>query len=223
MMIGRRWVLALTAMVSLSGCGAGGAEEVGGEPYRPPTLPKLRDHARNALARYDKAVGEVQGTRRFVPVGDLTELVGELEADNEDLKQAVMAGLLFLEGALPVTSHRSATIKWADGASRTVSVISAEDALAAHRQVDGDGCGGCAPLAVTGARLVTMHVHTTTGEATVPAWEYALKDTALRVRYAAVGGSDVVTVTSPPWDPTTLQPAKPSKPPPPPPPTTASA
>jgi hypothetical protein len=46
-----------------------------------------------------------------------------------------------------------------------------------------------------------MQVQTTTGDATVPAWEYTLKGTALRVRYAAVGGSDVVTVTSPPWDP----------------------
>jgi hypothetical protein len=202
MMIGRRWLLALTVMMSLSGCGTGSADEGAGVPYRPPTLPELRDQARAALARYDEAVGEAEGTRRFVPVGALTAIVGDLEPENGDLKEAVAAGLLLPAGALPVAPRRSGTIMWADGASREASVISAEAALAAHRQGGGDGCDGCAPLAVTGARLVTMQVHTTTGEAAVPAWEYALKGTALRVRYAAISGSDVVTLTSPPWDPT---------------------
>jgi len=200
-MIGRRWALTLIAVMTLSGSGAGGAEDGGGEPYRPPTLPQLREHARDALTRYDKAVGEVRGVRRFVPVGDLTTTVGELETANEDLKRAVVAGQLFLASALPLATPRSGTIVWADGVSRSVPVLSAEDALAAHRAHDGVGCDGCAPLAVTGARLVTMHVHTTRGEATMPAWEYALNGTALRVTYAAVGRSDVVTVTSPPWDP----------------------
>jgi len=199
MMMGRRWVLALTAMVSLNGCGVGGADEAAGEPYRSPTLPELRDHARRALARFDEAAGKVRGTRKFVPVGDLTEVVGEPEADGDDLKRAVLAGRLFPAGALPATSHRSGTITWADGVSRTVSVISAEEALAAHRQ-GAAGCGGCAPFNVIDSRPVTMQVRTSAGEATVPAWEYVVKGTALRARYAAVGGSDVVTVTPPPWD-----------------------
>ncbi len=204
-MIRRRWVLALTVAISLSGCGAGSADDGAGAPYRPPTLPELREHARAALARYDDAVSEAQGPRRFVPVGGLTAIVGDLEPENGDLKPAVAAGHLFPEVALPVAPQRPGTIKWADGASRRVALVSADDVLAAHRQEGSDGCDGCAPLPVTGARLVTMQVHTTTGEATVPAWEYTLKGTALRVRYAAVGGSDVVTVTSPPWDPNNPQ------------------
>ncbi len=197
-MIRRRWVLALTVAMSLSGCGAGSADDGAGAPYRPPTLPELRDHARAALARYDDAVSEAQGPRRFVPVGGLTAVVGDLEPENGDLKPAVAAGHLFPEAALPVAPQRPGTIQWADGTSRRVALVSAEDVLAAHRQ---EGCDGCSPVRVTGARLVTMQVRTTTGEATVPAWEYALKGTALRVRHAAVGGSDVVTVTAPPWDP----------------------
>jgi hypothetical protein len=200
-MIRRRWIRALTAAMLLSGCGAGSAEDGVGGPYRPPTLPEMRDHARAALARYDDAVNEAQGPRRFVPVGGLTAIVGDLEPENGDLKPAVAAGQLSAETALPVAPQGPGTIKWADGASRRVSLVSAEDVLAAHRQEGSDGCDGCAALSVTGARLVTMQVQTTTGDAAVPAWEFALKGTALRVRYAAVGGSDVVTVTSPPWDP----------------------
>ncbi|RZU53118.1 hypothetical protein EV385_5003 [Krasilnikovia cinnamomea] len=195
-MIGRRWALALTAVMSLSACGAGGA--VGD---RPPTLPELRDQARTVLARYDKAVGEVQAARRFVPVGEPTEWTGELEPANESIKPALTAGHLVPAGPLPVTSRRTGTITWTDGVSRSVAVIPAEEALAAHRHKGDAGCGGCPPVTVTDARPVTMQVDTTRGAATVPAWEYTLKDTALRVRYPAVGGSDVVTVTAPPWDP----------------------
>ncbi len=195
-----RWAPALAAAITLAGCGAGGEEDAGGEPYRPPSLAGLRDDARAALARYDEALGGVPGTRRFVPVGSLTDIVGELEPENHGLKEALSAGRLVPAAALPAAPDRPGKITWADGRSRSVSVLSAADALAAHRQ-DAAGCGGCAPVDVTGARPVAMLVHTTTGQVTVPGWEYTVRGTAVRVLYAAVGDADTVTVTAPPWDP----------------------
>jgi hypothetical protein len=54
---------------------------------------------------------------------------------------------------------------------------------------------------VTGARLSTVKLQTTRGPATVPAWEYTLRGTAVRVTRVAVAGSATVTVSPPPWDP----------------------
>ncbi|GAA2643859.1 hypothetical protein GCM10010399_92280 [Dactylosporangium fulvum] len=42
------------------------------------------------------------------------------------------------------------------------------------------------PLQVTGARLSTARIQTTRGPATVPAWEYTLQGTAVRLTRVAV-------------------------------------
>jgi hypothetical protein len=56
------------------------------------------------------------------------------------------------------------------------------------------------PLQVTGARLSTAKIQTTRGPATVPAWEYTLRWTAIRITRVAVDSSAEVVVTLPPWD-----------------------
>lgn len=189
-----RWLVALTAVVSLGGCGVVEALD----PGRERTLPELREHARAALARYDRAAAEAGGGRKFVPVGSLTELAGEFGAEGDDLKAAAMSGPLILATALPGAPAGSGSIRWADGTTRSVPVMSAEEALGMRRPQD---CGDCGPVTITGARPVTMRVDTTAGPATVPAWEYTLKGTAVRVIHAAVGRSDMVTVVPPSWDP----------------------
>jgi hypothetical protein len=56
-------------------------------------------------------------------------------------------------------------------------------------------------LEVTGAHLTTAPIQTTRGPAKAPAWEFTLKDTAVRVTRAAIASSATVTVTPPSWDP----------------------
>jgi hypothetical protein len=46
-----------------------------------------------------------------------------------------------------------------------------------------------------------MTIATTRGEATVPAWEYTVAGTAVKIRQAAVARSAGVNVVPPSWDP----------------------
>jgi hypothetical protein len=92
-------------------------------------------------------------------------------------------------------------VVWANGATQSVPLISADAALHQLTAAGTGDCPGCATLQVTGARLTTTPIQTTRGPATAPAWEYSLKGTAVRVTRVAVAGSAIVTVTPPSWDP----------------------
>ncbi|MBM0239060.1 hypothetical protein JNW88_21460 [Micromonospora sp. ATA32] len=53
----------------------------------------MRQQARTALTRYDKAVLDAGGTQSFVPVGELTDQLGDWEpANGDNNKQALLAG-----------------------------------------------------------------------------------------------------------------------------------
>jgi hypothetical protein len=87
----RRWMLWMAVLAVLGGCGpAGGGSAVtgpGGDD-----LSRLRQQAREALARYDKAVSDAGRSQSFVPVGELTGQVGNWEPTNPDNKQALLSG-----------------------------------------------------------------------------------------------------------------------------------
>jgi hypothetical protein len=162
----------------------------------------LHQQAHDALDRYDKAVRDAGGRQRFVPVGELTGQIGDWEAANGDNhKRALMSGRLRAAGPLPAASVASGTVAWDGGATETLPLVSASDALERWARSDPAGCPECVPLEVTGARLTTARMRTTRGLATVPVWEYTLTGTAVRVTRPAVAGSATVTVTPPSWDP----------------------
>ena len=192
-----RWsgVVLITVVALLGGCASGvGGPATGG-------LDRLHQQARDALARYDKAVLDAGGEPDFVPVGDLTGQIGVWEPANGDNKLALMSGRVLAVVTLPTLPRPTGQVQWDSGVTRTVPLIGAGEALAQLNVAGTSDCPSCAPLQVTGARLTTTRIQTTRGPATVPAWEYTLRGTDVRVIRVAVDGSATVTVTPPSWDP----------------------
>ncbi|MDZ5447636.1 hypothetical protein U2F26_33860 [Micromonospora sp. 4G57] len=189
---GRRWLVWVTAVAVLGGCGATGSGPGGDD------LDGLRQQAREALTRYDKAVLDAGGAPTFVPVGELTGQLGDWEpANGDNNKQALLAGRVFPATALPTAGQATGKVVWENGRTQPVPLLSAEEALAQLRATGGGHCD-CVPLEATAARLTTVRIPTTRGPATAPAWEYTLNGTAVRLTRIAVAPS--IVVTPPPWD-----------------------
>ncbi|MBM0224825.1 hypothetical protein [Micromonospora sp. ATA51] len=109
---GRRWLVWVTAVALLGGCAA-----TGSGPGRD-DLDRLHQQARDALARYDKAVLDAGGTQGFVPVGELTGQVGDWEpANGDNNKQALPAGRVVAATALPTAGQPTGKVVWEHGRS----------------------------------------------------------------------------------------------------------
>ncbi|MEV4202024.1 hypothetical protein [Micromonospora globbae] len=194
----RRGLLGAAALTMLAGCGAAAGPSDGGAGADPD---RLRQRAREALARYDEAVRAAGGEPRFVPTSGLTGQLGDWEPANGDNKLALSAGMIDARGPLPDPPRETGTVTWESGQKRQVPLLSAEAALRRLREAGDGPCPGCVPLEVTAARLSTARIATTRGPAVVPAWEFALAGTRVRLTRVAVADEAVVTVTPPPWDP----------------------
>jgi hypothetical protein len=192
-------MLWIAAVAVLGGCGPGGDGAGGGPGGDDPG--RLRQQARDALVRYDKAVLDAGGPQSFVPVGDLTGQLGDWEPTNGDNKQALQSGRVVAATALPAAPQPAGKVVWDNGAVQTISLISADEALQQLAAAGAGRCPECVPLEVTGARLTTARIQTTRGPATAPAWEYTLRGTAVRVTRVAVAGSAADKITPPSWDP----------------------
>ncbi|MDI1461525.1 hypothetical protein QEZ54_11130 [Catellatospora sp. KI3] len=200
----RHWApLLLAAVIALGGCAGRGGEAApgGGGSTDGDGLPRLRQQAQDALARYEAAVRSAGGGRLFVPVRPLTDQLGDWEPDNGDHKLALASGQIVAVKALPPGDARGKVV-WSDGVTREYTLLTPAQAIAAIA-VDGRGndCGGCAPIEVTGAVLTAGPIETTQGTATVPRWEFTVKGSAVRIVRVAVGAGATVTVVPPSWDP----------------------
>src|SRR6266498_3319245 len=150
-------MLWIAAVAVLGGCGPGGSGPGGDDPGR------LRQQARDALVRYDKAVLDAGGPQSFVPVGDLTGQLGDWEPTNGDNKQALQSGRVVAATALPAAPQPAGKVAWDNGAVQTISLISADEALQQLAAAGAGRCPECVPLEVTGARLTTARIQTTRG------------------------------------------------------------
>jgi len=194
-------------LLMIAGLAAGCARPVNdvGGPVAPDPAgeQRLRQQARDALDRWDAAVGVSDGQTRFVPIGEQTSQIGDWEpAVGDNNKAALYAGVVEVAGTVPETAHPVTEVRWLDGKRRTVQTISAMQALRQMVETGQgkDGCGGCRPVTVTGAVPTTIDLVTSRGMATVPAWEFRLEGTSVRFTRPAVGPAESVTVTPPPWD-----------------------
>jgi hypothetical protein len=191
-MTGRLRRLVIVAAVALaagtSGCG-----------LLPNDSAKLHQQAQAALARWADAVA-AGGQSAFVPVGELTAQVGDWEeAVGDNNKPALMAGLVEAAVSLPAETPPDGEVRWQNGSTKTVRLISAQKALSDLKaDAAGSSCPECVPLQITGARLTSGPVETSRGPAEAAAWEFTVQDTAVRVTRVAI--ADRVTVVPPPWD-----------------------
>jgi hypothetical protein len=157
----------------------------------------LHRQAQEALARWDAAVAAGAGGSGFVLVGDSTLMVGGDWGPNIDggnAKMAWYAGLFAAANPLPSDAPPDGTIQWPDGTTHAVPVISAQQALTDMRAGGVSPCPECTPLQVTGATLTTATFQSSRGPAQVPAWEFSLKDTDVKLDQVAAAGE----LTAPP-------------------------
>ena len=163
-----------------------------------------REHrqADAALARWAAAVEAGGDGQSFVPVGELTGQIGDWEeAVGDNNKRALMAGLVLTATDLPDEIPTEATIRWDDGATKSIRPISATQALEDLRSTAPTTCPECVALEVTSARLSTASILTSRGPAKAPAWEFTLQGTRVIVTRIAVARADGVTAKPPAWDP----------------------
>jgi hypothetical protein len=188
-------VVPLLLLIGLSGCWVAGQ---GPES----TIDREHRQAQDALARWSTAVAAADGQAWFVPVGELTGQIGDWEAAVGQNKAALYAGMMDATTTLPTETPPDGEVRWANGTSRTIPTVSAQQALAELRAAGTQApCPECVPLRITAARLTTAQIQTSRGPAMAPAWEFTIEGTAVRVTRIAIGAGDRVSVTPPAWDP----------------------
>jgi hypothetical protein len=173
-------VAVLGLVVGLSGCTAA--------PVSPAQVAEIHRQAQQALFRWD-AVAAGAGGSGFVLVGESTLFVGSdwgPNIDGNNAKMAWGAGLFVTANPLPSEAPPGGRIEWQDGTTHGVPVISAQQALTDMKAAGVSPCPDCTPLQITGARLMTATFQSSRGPAQIPAWEFSLKDTDVKLDQAAV-------------------------------------
>jgi hypothetical protein len=190
----RAWPFAIVAIIAvapvLAGC-LGPAEDTA----------KLRQQAQAALVRWADAVAAAGGQSSVVLVGEGTSQVGDWEpAVGDNNKRALMAGLVEADASLPAEAPSDGEVRWRDGTSASVPLISASRAVTAIQSANTEPCGDdCVSLRITASRLTTGPIETRRGPAAAPIWEFTVQGTAVKVTRVAI--ADPITVVPPPWDP----------------------
>lgn len=188
-----RALMTFLLTMSLGGCalvpGAGG------------DLARQRQQAHAELDRWAAAVAAAGGRQGFAVTGSQTGQIGDWElAVGDNNKAALLSGVVEATVQLPTDTPPPGEVRWEDGGTVQVPLVSAAQALE-EIQAEGSDCGGCTPLKVTGATLSTATVSTSRGPATVPIWAFSVVGTAVQITRVAVAPAQSVTVSPPPWDP----------------------
>jgi hypothetical protein len=203
-------------LVLLAGCAGQG----GTEPASPDDVRTEFEAYANRIAEAWRT-GPAPGAWRsgYVPLQPATVVPPDPGFD-DDTKQAFLAGWYRDEVPLPTTTPADGTIRFPDG-TLTVPLISAAEAYGQLDQGDPPPCpdrpatrqppvpsatgpdtatstnvGTCIPLTVTGAKLGTVTVRTSRGEARVPAWLFTIDKLSGPVARVAVAESAVAPVPS---------------------------
>ena len=190
----------VTLAIGLVAAGCNGALPFGstGFPGETQAADRIHAQANDALHRWADAVAKSGGaTISFI--GGLTNQVGDWEkAVAANGKEALSAGMVVAPTPLSDVAPSRGKVRWVDGTSIDVDVLSPAAALADLTAAGGDQCADCTPLVVTEANLATSLVETSIGPAEAPVWVFALKGTAVHLTRVAVDPS--VTVQPPPFN-----------------------
>ena len=165
----------------------------------PDDVERLERQAHTALTRWADAVAAAGGPSPVVLVGDLTGQIGDWELEvGDNNKSALYAGMVEAPDGLPGEQPPDGEVRWPDGTTATVPVLSAQQAVAAIRDTATAPCGDCSMMQITAATLTNESIETSRGPATGPVWEFTLQGTAVKVTRVAI--ADPVAVVPPPWD-----------------------
>lgn len=190
-----RWTLVCIAIVlAIAGCSSISPRSSGSAAGD-----RLHQQAQAALARWADAVGEAK-KQGFVFIGELTSQIGDWEEPvGDNNKIALMSGEVRPTASLSMETPPPGEVRWSDGASTTVELLSADQALDEIVKSAGSTCADCRPLEITAARLTMGSVQTSRGPAMAPIWKFSVNGTNVMVTRVAV--ADRVSVVPPPWDP----------------------
>ena len=194
------FLLAILALVAACATPAGGPGGSGviltGASQEP--MDRLHQQAHDALTRWADAVRK-SGGASITFVGDLTGQIGEWEtAVGGNNKSALYAGMVEAPNGLSDDPSASDKVRWLDGSTVDVRVLSAAKTLAALVASATSKCDDCQPLEVTDAQPATGLVDTSRGPANTPSGVYSITGTTVKVTRVAVDES--VTVQPPPWN-----------------------
>lgn len=207
--------LGILLVLPLAACAAPAGTPSAGAPSGDP--PEAFTARAEAVAEVWTAVEAATPAWRtgFVPLQDLVIAPAGL---SDEQRQAFDAGWFTLAGALP-SAAGSGEITYASGVEKA-PLLSAADAFALIDRGDPPPCepatdrrpasGGpgpdsvsaddgaaCTKLPVTGATLGTVPLRTSRGDATVPAWLFAVRGVSSPIARIAVAPASTAPVPSP--------------------------
>jgi hypothetical protein len=160
---------------------------------------RLHEQAQAALARWADAAGQAK-EQSLVFVGELTGQIGDWEPSvGDNNKPALMAGDVRPAASLSTETLPPGEVRWSDGTSKTVELLSAAQALDEIAKSADAPCPECRPLKITAARLTTGSAQTSRGPALAPIWEFTVEGTNVKITRIAVANR--ISVVPPPWDP----------------------
>ena len=194
---------AFTASACARSPGQGSAHPPSSSSLPSTPTPTDQEHlqARSLLDRWAAAVAAAGGPPSFsVEPGYESSFVGDWETAElgSNAKVALYAGAFVAGAQLSDATPPPGEVRWADGVTRSLPLMSAGEALGALKSDGKAQCGDCRPLTVTGATLSAADVTTSRGHASVPVWEFAIDGTSVRVARVAVSPS--ATATLPPTE-----------------------
>lgn len=155
------------------------------------------------LAAWDKALGAIAG-RPTIVTSDLSGQIGNWsKAEGDNNKQAELGGMMHAGADVQTASAPAPRdIRWADGTTQRMRVLSPAATLMTLTSSRSGSCDGCTPIVLEHPRLIDTTVQTPFGPATIPAWSYAVRGSAVRFTQVAVAAGDFPEVKGLPYGPT---------------------
>ncbi|GAB95876.1 hypothetical protein BJY21_000960 [Kineosphaera limosa] len=114
-----------------------------------------------------------------------------LAANND---RAVRSGRLVTHEAFPRATSE-ARVRLPDGQRYTAPVASAYETFMAMRAIEGPACETCRDIVLTSVKATTMSQDTDAGKVTLPAWEYTVRDSRVKLVRPAVTDAGLVRFT----------------------------
>lgn len=104
---------------------------------------------------------------------------GSAPPGDDTAQNAAIAGLIESEIDIPDWVPAPGRVDWSDGSTSSVALVSAQSALAAAKRDYLNPtvhCHGCAAVHVVDVGLIQGRYNTTRGPATIPTWQFTLRE-----------------------------------------------
>jgi hypothetical protein len=178
------WTIALLGLL-LGGC-AGAAGSPGTVSLSVGAGP---GSAEDAAEAWDLALEGQPGPPLLITSSPFQQLGDWPDGDH---KQGALAGHYTLQDA-PTPAAPAHSITLGSG-TREVDVVSAAATVELMRRDQGECFDDCVPLTLTDPTLVDLEVATLLGPAVVPAWEFRVAGTEVRLRQVAVDPAEFLVI-----------------------------